>query len=371
MIDRPQQPRVLIAPNPFKHCLSGPQVAAALARGFRRAHWQVDALPLADGGPGTLDALQAALGGKRRRARVKDALGRRVSAAWLKLGPLAIIESAQAIGLERLGQRRRPLLASSEGLGQLLLAAQRAGCREAWVGLGGSASTDGGTGMARALGWIFQDAEGQELAPGGGSLAALAQVQAPAQRLRLKVRVLCDVQNPLYGAQGAAWIFGPQKGADRAQILVLEKGLRRLAQLHAAPRARQAGAGAAGGLGYGLMAFAGARLRPGAEALLRLTGFAARLRRADLVVSGEGRLDAQTWQGKLPARVLAAARKAGKPCVLVVGELQGTKEAWKRRGAKDVVALRQGAMSQRKAMKDAEELLAKSALRLGTRLGQG
>jgi glycerate kinase len=359
--------RVLIAPNPFKHCLSAAQVAEALAKGFRATGCQVDEMPLADGGPGTLDAVQAALGGQRRYARVQDALGRWVRAAWLKLGRLAVIESAEAIGLERLGRKRSPLKAGSEGLGQLLLAAQKAGCKEAWVGLGGSASTDGGSGMARALGWHFLDEAGREVAPGGGELRRLAAVKR-GPRLRIKVFGLCDVRNPLSGTQGAAHIFGPQKGASRAQVRHLDAGLKRLASLTAPKLARQAGAGAAGGLGFGLLAFAQGRLRPGADSLLKLAGFAARLGKADLVITGEGRLDSQTLQGKLPGQVLNAAKKAGKACVLVAGEAQGSPRAWKKRGAAAVLALRQGRITKAQALKQAPVLLRRLAQGLGLAL---
>ncbi len=358
--------RVLIAPNPFKHCLSAKSVAVHLGRGFRAAGWQVDLLPLADGGPGTLDAVQAALGGQRRRARVLDALGRPCSAAWLKVGRIAVIESAQAIGLERLGRRRAPLRASSEGLGQLLLAAQRAGCREAWIGLGGSASTDGGTGLARILGWRFLDARGRELGPGGGGLSALAQTIPPKQRmLTMKLRAWVDVTNPLNGPRGAARVFGPQKGATARQVRSLQAGLTRLSRFGATAMARRPGAGAAGGLGYGLLVFAGAGLESGADALLKLSRFEVRLRAADLVVCGEGRLDAQSLQGKLPARVAAAARRAGRPCALVVGQRQGSLEAWHRLGVRAVVELALSAGSVRAAMLDTPHWLRQAGRILG------
>jgi glycerate kinase len=346
--------RVLIAPNPFKHCLSGPEVAAALGRGFRRAGWDVDLLPLADGGPGTLDALRAALGGERHHTRVADALGKPVRAAWLQLGSLAVIESAEAIGLERLGQRRQPLRASTEGLGQLLLDAQKAGCKEAWVGLGGSASTDGGTGMARVLGWRFLDDRDKDLGPGGAALGTLAAILRPVKkRLTLKVRGLCDVRNPLLGIQGAAKVYGPQKGANAVQVQLLETGLRRLAALHAPHQARLAGAGAAGGLGFGLMAFAGGQLRPGAATLLQKTQFLRRLKKADLVVTGEGRLDAQTLHGKLPAQVLAAAKATGKPCLMVAGALEGSPLLWRRRGALAVEVLQTAGHTRSASLKHA------------------
>jgi len=317
--------RVLLAPNAFKGTLSAQAASDALARGLRRARpgWALDPLPLADGGPGTVAALHAALGGRLRSVSVEDALGRRRSAQWLDLPRgLAVVESAQALGLEWIKPRERDALAAgSEGLGRLLLAVAEAGKRELLLGLGGSACTDGGAGLARALGWRFLDRGGEDLAPGGGALAGLWAVLSPRRpRLGgLKLTVLCDVDAPLFGARGAARVYAPQKGASPAEVRRLEQGLRRLAACAAPALATVPGAGAAGGLGFGLMAFAGARLRPGAATLLDLCGFAQRLKRADALVTGEGRLDRQSLQGKLPAVLAAAARAAGKPCVAVVG----------------------------------------------------
>ena len=330
--------RVLLAPNAFKGTLSAQAAAAALRRGLRRARpgWSVDTLPLADGGPGTLEALRAALGGRLRPVKVEDALGRMRQAKWLDLpGGLAVVESAQALGLEWIEPGERDALAAgSEGLGRLLLAVAGDGKRELLLGLGGSASTDGGSGAARALGWRFLDKSGQDLGPGGGALAGLWAVLSPRRpRLgRLKLHVLCDVDAPLSGVRGAAKVYAPQKGADPAQVRRLDQGLRRLAACTSPELAKVPGAGAAGGLGFGLMAFAGAGLRPGAETLLRLCGFGARLKRADVLVTGEGRLDAQSLQGKLPTVLAAAARKAGRPCLAVVGRCDLKAAAWRKAG---------------------------------------
>ena len=330
--------RVLLAPNAFKGTLSAQAAAAALGRGLRRARpgWSVDGLPLADGGPGTLEALHAALGGRLRRALAQDALGRPCRAQWLDLPKgLAVLESAQAIGMERVRpQERDALAAGSEGLGRLLLAVAEAGKTEVLLGLGSSACTDGGVGVARALGWRFLDRSGEDLAPGGGVLAALWAVLSPGRpRLGgLKLTVLCDVDAPLYGVRGAAKVFAPQKGATSAQVRRLDLGLRRLAACTAPSLAKVPGAGAAGGLGFGLMAFAGARLKPGAETLLRLCGLAGRLKRADILVTGEGRLDRQSLQGKLPVALAAAARQAGRPCVAVVGRCDLKPAAWRKAG---------------------------------------
>lgn len=334
--------RILLAFNPFKGTLSAAQATAAVARGLRRARpgVRIDALAAADGGPGTLAAMQRSAGGRLRSLRVPGPLGRPVLAQWLDLGPDALIESAQAVGLERVPAGKRDALAAhSEGLAWLLMEAARLGKRRAYVGLGGSACTDGGSGLARGLGWRFKDAAGRELAPGGGSLASLRRLRSPLRRRlgRLQVLALCDVDNPLAGARGAARVYGPQKGARPAQVRVLDAGLRRLARLVDPRLARVPGAGAAGGLGFGLMAFTGARLLPGAATLLALAGIDARLRRADWVLSGEGRLDAQSLRGKLPAVLAAQAQRHRKPCVALCGQSALGPAAGKRAGFTQVI----------------------------------
>jgi glycerate kinase len=329
--------------NPFKGTLSAVQAGAAVARGLRRSArgFRVDVLAAADGGPGTLDAVRSARGGRLRRLRVPGPLGRPVEAAWLDLGTDALIESAQAIGLERVSPSRRDALAShSEGLAWLLLAAAKAGKRRAFVGLGGSACSDGGAGLARALGWRLEDAQGSDLAPGGGSLIQLARLRSPQRsRLgRMQVLALCDVDNPLHGVRGAAHVFSPQKSASPAQVLRLDLGLKRLARIVDPALARQPGAGAAGGLGFGLMAFTGARLLPGAATLLALGGLGPRLRQADLVITGEGCLDTQSLHGKLPAVVAAEARRLGKPCFALCGRIKLGSGALKKAGFRAAIA---------------------------------
>lgn len=329
--------KILLCFNPFKGTLSAREATDAVARGLRRAQprWRLQRLAAADGGPGTLAALRAQAGGRLRHARVSGPLGDPVRAAWLDLGASAVIESAEAIGLQRLPRGRRDALrAQSLGLGQLLNAVARAGKRRVFVGLGGSACTDGGTGAARAAGWRFLDAAGGELPLGGGALAGLAKVLPPARSAwkGLEFKALCDVDAPLFGARGAASTFGPQKGASPAQVKRLDAGLRRLAAKRRPALARRPGAGAAGGLGYGLMAFGGARLLPGARTLLELAGLDALLARCDVVLTGEGSLDAQSLQGKLPAVVAQAGRRAGKPCVALCGRVRLKPSQWRRAG---------------------------------------
>jgi glycerate kinase len=348
----------LVAPNPYKGTLSAASAAAALAAGLGRAGFVARRLPLADGGPGTLAALRAALGGRLRRVRVEGPLGAPRMAAWLDLpGGLAVVESAEAIGLQRVPAARRDAMAAgTAGLGQLLLAVAAAGKRRVLVGLGGSASTDGGSGMARVLGWRFLDAAGAALAPGGGPLAGLARVRRPRRRALggLRMEALCDVAAPLHGPHGAARAYGPQKGATPAQVRALDAGLRRLAALTAPGLGLAPGAGAAGGLGFGLQAFAGARLRPGAEALMDGCGLEAALAKADLLVTGEGCLDAQSLQGKLPAVLAGRARAMGKPCVAVVGRCALSERAWRRAGFSAVLVAPGGdAVSAAKALERA------------------
>ena len=343
--------RVLIAPDSFKGSLGAAAAAAALAEGWlsARSGDQVTRLPLADGGEGTLDVLAAAVPGARwHRAKVTGPGGTPVMARWLELPGLpgrgngavdrhgrgaaagsrgmpplgaktAVVELAGASGLTLLA-RPDPVGAQTTGLGELLGRALDAGVGKILVGLGGSASTDGGTGALAALGARFLDAKGQPLAPGGGALADLATVDLSGLRAPPGgVTCLTDVTAPLLGARGAAAVFGPQKGADGAQVARLEAGLARLAEvLGGEPDAP--GAGAAGGTGYGLAAAWGAVLTPGAAELGRLAGLGRALADADLVITGEGRFDETSLTGKTCGTVIAAAAVAGVPVAVVAGQ---------------------------------------------------
>ena len=332
--------RVLIAPDSFKGSLGAAAAAAALAEGWLsvRPGDQVTRLPLADGGEGTLDVLAATVPGARwRRAKVTGPGGAPVTARWLELpassrwptdrpvparAGTAVVELARASGLPLLA-RPDPMGAQTTGLGELLGRALDAGVGRIMVGLGGSASTDGGTGALAALGARFFDAAGQQLPPGGGGLIALATVDLRGLRAPPGGGVICltDVTAPLLGPRGAAVVFGPQKGADRAQIARLEAGLARLAEaLGGDPAA--AGAGAAGGTGYGLAAAWGATLTPGAAELGRLAGLDRALAGADLVITGEGRFDETSLTGKTCGTVTDhAAAVAGVPVAVVAGQV--------------------------------------------------
>lgn len=279
------------APAPLKGVLAPREAAVLLAAGLRRVEG-VDAeeLPVADGGEGTLSVLHFALGGVWRTAAVSDALGRPVAADWLLLPDgTAVVESAQAIGLPQLGDELDPLRATSRGLGELLLATLADKPASILVCLGGSATVDGGVGMRAVAGAWLRD---------------------------VQLRVACDVRNPLLGERGAARAFGPQKGADAATVELLEERLASLEEL--APYRDLPGAGAAGGLGAAFAAL-GAELEAGAELVLDLIGFDERVRGADLVVTGEGKVDATTFEGKAPGAVLRRCERLGVPCELFGG----------------------------------------------------
>jgi glycerate kinase len=321
--------RILAAPDKFKGTLTAGEAAAAIARGWRRSDpaADVDELPLADGGDGTLDALVAALGGERRTADVTGPDGGRVEAEFgLLEGSVGVIEMARASGLVLVPpDRRDAVAATSRGTGELTLAAVRVGARRLLVGVGGSATTDAGAGMAQALGVRFLDAGGQELGPGGGALLQLDHVDGSglAQELRgVPVEMLADVDNPLVGPEGAAAVFGPQKGATEADVVLLDRALARFADVvrrdTGVEVASLPGAGAAGGIGASLVAFLGATFRSGVEAVMDATRFRQRLAGADVVVTGEGAFDAGSLRGKVVGAVLRESRAAGVGRAIVV-----------------------------------------------------
>ncbi|WP_249417099.1 glycerate kinase [Streptomyces sp. TS71-3] len=329
----PGTPRVLIAADKFKGSLTAVQVAERLTAGLRRVvpGLPVEPLPVADGGDGTVAAAVAA-GFERRETQVTGPLGTRVTAAYALSGDTAVVEMAEASGLQHLPPGTfAPLTATTHGAGELLRAALDAGARTIVFGVGGSATTDGGAGMLTALGARFLTADGSPVAPGGGPLGTLATADLTGLDARLAgtdVILASDVDNPLTGPKGAAAVYGPQKGASGEDVAVLDASLAHFAEVLATalgPRAGEIaaapGAGAAGGIGYGALVGLGARFRPGIEVMLDVLGFAPALGRATLVITGEGSLDEQTLHGKAPAGVAAAARAAGKDVVAVCGRL--------------------------------------------------
>ncbi|QTE02043.1 glycerate kinase [Streptomyces cyanogenus] len=330
--------RVLIAADKFKGSLTAVQVAERVTAGLRGVvpDLPVEALPVADGGDGTVDAAVAA-GFERREVRVAGPLGQEVTAAFALRDGTAVVEMAEASGLQRLPAGVfAPLTASTYGSGELLRAALDAGARTIVFGVGGSATTDGGAGMLSALGARFLTEEGEPVSPGGGGLADLARADLSGLDPRLssvELVLASDVDNPLTGPKGAPAVYGPQKGASPDDVETLDATLAHFAKVleaEAGPRAAEyaaaPGAGAAGGIGYGALLL-GARFRPGIEVMLDVLGFAPALERASLVITGEGSLDEQTLHGKAPAGVAAAARAAGKQVVAVCGRLALPTEA--------------------------------------------
>jgi glycerate 2-kinase len=317
--------RVVIAPDSFKGSLPAAAAAAALAAGWQAARPgdEVRTVPLADGGEGTLDVLAAAVPTARwQQARVTGPAGQPVDCPWLVLPDgTAVLELAAASGLPLLS-RPDPLGAHTIGLGEVIGCALDAGARKLTVALGGSASTDGGTGALAALGARFLDAGGRPLPAGGGALPRLAAVDLTGLRPPPPGGVSClsDVRAPLLGPAGAAAVFGPQKGARPEQVAVLDSGLARLAGLLGGDPAAP-GAGAAGGTGYGLAAAWGALIEPGAPRLARLAGLDQALAGAGLVITGEGRYDQTSGTGKVAGAVFAAAAAAGVPAALVAGQV--------------------------------------------------
>jgi glycerate 2-kinase len=319
---------VVCAPNAFKGALSARHAAAAMAQGVADAGATAVQVPVADGGDGTLDVLLGATPGSRvEGVRVPGPLGDPVEArlGWLRDGE-AVVEMAEAAGLRLVPPGRLdPLRASTHGVGELIRAALDGGARRIVVGVGGSATTDGGAGALRVLGARLFDAAGAELPPGGGALTRLAQVDLTGLHPRLRscrIEVAVDVRSPLLGPLGAAAVFAPQKGASAGDGAVLERGLQRWAELLAPARAAEPGMGAAGGCPFGLAVACGAVLLPGAPLVCDLVGLDAALAGAALVLTGEGRLDSSTAAGKAPAEVARRAAAAGIPCVVLAGSVE-------------------------------------------------
>jgi glycerate 2-kinase len=320
--------KVVLAPDKFAGTLTAAEAAVAMAAGWSRARPadELVSVPMADGGEGTIDVVERAVPGSSRVAvEVADARGIATTATWLRLPDgRALIEAAEACGLRRLApEQRKPRLATTYGVGQLLRSAADSGTTEILIGLGGSATVDGGGGMATALGHRLLRADGNRVKVGGEYLRQLVRIE-PAAPLGVSVLVAADVTNPLLGADGAAAVYGPQKGAGPEDVRVLEESLRTLADvaerdLPGGPWRGVPGAGAAGGLGFGLAAFCGARLATGAALVANLVGLQAALDGADAVVTGEGAMDAQTVAGKVAAYLADAAGRTGAPIYAVAG----------------------------------------------------
>lgn len=334
--------KILLVPDSFKGTLSSRQVCQVMAGQLRRffPQAQVKSIPVADGGEGSVEAFLAAAGGERRTRTVTGPFGEPVEAFYGILGDgrTAVIEMAACAGLLLAEGRLNPERATTYGVGELLLAAKEAGCTKAILGLGGSCTNDGGAGAAAALGAKFTRADGAAFVPTGGTLGEIAalDVSPVAQALQgMELTAMCDIDNPLYGEAGAAVVFAPQKGADAAMVARLDAGLRHLGQVSARCLGRDfshlPGAGAAGGLGFGMAAFCGAQLRMGIDAVLDAVGFDSLLPGTDMVFTGEGKIDSQSARGKVVSGVAVRCRKAGVPVVAVVGQIgQGFEEMYQQ-----------------------------------------
>ncbi|HKO33603.1 MAG TPA: glycerate kinase [Candidatus Limnocylindria bacterium] len=380
MSDRPL--RVVVAPDSFGGALASPGVADAIAAGWTRARPSdiLDLAPMADGGEGTLEALSVALGDRAERRSVPtvDALGRPVSADWLLIddGEAAFVEMATASGLARLAvEERTPAnarVASSRGTGDLLRAALDAGARSIALGLGGSATTDGGSGMLVALGARLLDESGEELPPGGAALARLARIEVGGLDHRLgevAMMVASDVTNTLCGPAGAAATYGPQKGCDEWAVQELDRALlhwgQAVEQASGRSVADQPGAGAAGGTTSALLGFTNAVIRPGVEVVAEAVGLTELLAAADLVITGEGQADEQTLSGKAAMGVAALARGNATPVILLCGGLGPGAAALDASGAFAVVQpIADRPMRLAASMRDTERLLANAAERV-------
>jgi glycerate kinase len=370
-----QARRVLIAADKFKGSLTAVEVAERVTAGLRRILPDLDvaSLPVADGGDGTVAAAVAA-GFERREVRVAGPLGDEVTAAFALRDGTAVVEMAEASGLQRLPAGMfAPLTASTYGSGELLRAALDAGARTIVFGVGGGATSDGGAGMLAALGARFRTAEGEPVTPGGGGLAALASADLSGLDPRLadvEVVLASDVDNPLTGPTGAPAVYGPQKGASADDVAELDAALAHYAKVleetagpKAAEYAASPGAGAAGGIGFGALLL-GARFRPGIEVMLDVLGFASALEGTELVITGEGSLDEQTLHGKAPAGVATAARAAGKDVVAVCGRLALPPQDLGRAGIRRAYALTDIEPDVAKCIADAGPILERVAERI-------
>jgi glycerate 2-kinase len=367
--------KIIIAPQSFKGSLKAPEAAAAMAEGVKAFDSNIETvlLPIADGGFGTVRALVQATGGKIISAVAHDPLGNKITAAWGISGDsiTAFIEVAAASGLALEPENKlNPLQASTYGTGELILAALEHGCKKIIIGLGDSATTDGGAGIAQALGIKLLDDDGKEIPPGGDGLALLKHIDMSGRNhlfKKCKIMCACDVTNPLYGPQGAAYVYGPQKGASLEMVKKLDANLRNLAAVIKKDLcldiADLPGAGAAGGIGAGLVAFLGASLQRGVDLICDSIGFNKYLENADLVLTGEGRIDYQTAFGKTVAGIAGRAKAAGVPVIAVCGEIgQGYGEVYKH-GVSSVMSILPRCMSREEAMREGANLLRDAAER--------
>jgi glycerate 2-kinase len=383
--------RILIAPDKFKGALNARDVAEKIAKGLREAmpDAKIDILPMADGGEGTAEAICEARGGSWLKCKVHDPIGREIDAryGWIEDGKVAVMEMSEAAGMRRLTENERdPVRATTFGVGEMILDAASRGANQITIGLGGSATNDGGWGMARAIGFRFfahaprlkldgfkplsSQQPDSELTGAVSELMMLTRIEMPQDLKLPEIIAAVDVRNPLLGKNGATRVFGPQKGATKNELNILEQALTRLADVVA----RQfdfdyrdgPGAGAAGGLGFGLIGFCGAIIRPGFDVVAEAVGLESKMKDADVVITGEGSLDRQTLEGKTPAGVARLARKLGKKVFAIAGRYDGSPQVCNLFDG--VYQLARSGMSEKEQMKRAGELLREKAQDLAQEL---
>lgn len=366
--------RILIAPDKFKGALSAREVADSIASGLRDVlpDAKIDIAPMADGGEGTAEVISQALRASWVKCKAQDPLGREIEAryGWIENQKLAVMEMSEAAGMRRLQPNEYDVdLASTFGVGEMILDAAKRGAQQIIIGLGGSATNDGGFGMARALGFRFE----HEQKHGGkrvSDLITLRRIEKPKDLKLPGIVAAVDVRNPLLGENGATRVFGPQKGATPDQIKTLERALAKLADIVAEQFGfdyrDKPGAGAAGGLGFGLMSFCGATIRPGFDVVAESIALEAKMRDVDLVITGEGSLDRQTLEGKTPAGVARLARALGKRVFAMVG--RATEDRQARELFDGVYQNARAGMSKEENMKKAAELLRENARELAKSL---
>jgi glycerate kinase len=368
--------KIVIAPDSYKGCLSALDVTNAIEGAILEFYPEINVVkvPIADGGEGTVDALVTATNGKLMFSEVLDPLGEKIVAKWgiLGDGTSAVIEMASASGLPLIPkEKRNPYITSTFGTGQLIISALDENCKKIVIGIGGSATNDGGVGMAKALGAKFFDSSGKELHDGGYALQKLNKIDISNIDPRIKnteILVACDVDNPLCGPRGASAVYGPQKGATPEMILELDKALLNFSEIAQKTVGKDvkniAGAGAAGGLGAGLMFFTEASLMPGVELVLEVTNFNSLVEDADLVITGEGNTDFQTVFGKAPVGVAKAAKKYNIPVICISGGLGEGYESVFEKGIDAIVSISSGPVSLDECMLNGATMLQSATKRL-------
>lgn len=369
--------KILIASDSFKGSLSSLEVAEALEMGIKGTYDKVDIikLPTADGGEGTLDAILSCLSGERISVRVKDPLGRIINSYYglVDDGVTAIIEMAQASGITLIKEdEKNPLITTTYGTGQMILDAMEKGAKRIIIGLGGSATNDGGVGMAQALGISFRDKDGKEIGYGGGNLLQISSIDTTNIHPGVKdidIIGISDVSNVFYGEQGASFVFGPQKGGSKKDIELLDAGLvhlsEKIKEYYSKDISSLKGSGAAGGLGGGIITFLNGELQSGVEKVLDIIGFDKIAEEADLVITGEGRIDNQTKFGKVPVGVAKRAKLYNKPVIAIAGSVGDDIDDLYQMGIDLVLDIINKPMNLSYAMENAEKLMIDTGKTIG------